>query len=486
MEAVMFAFPEQKTKIVCTIGPSCRSESTISGMILQGMSVARLNLSHGTAAEHGEAVENIRKAEKKTGRTVAVLADLPGPKLRVGTLPSGRLLLEKDDRVTLAPEATGDAVGFIPVSYSRLAESVRPGNLIYMNDGYIELQVLRVGNESVLCRVNVGGELLSGKGLNLPGASLSLEAVTDRDLALMDTAIGMGIDTFGLSFVKDASDVDKVRRHAAGKGRRIFVIAKIERREAVDAIDGLLDAADGIMVARGDLGVEVPIDELPLLQKKLIRKANLRCRPVITATQMLKAMEHFTRPTRAEVADVANAVLDGTDALMLSEETAVGSFPVETVEMMARIARSVEGDMGSLPGYVSVLERLKGEILKQEISIYDMVSLNAAEAAEALRSPLILTPTTGGNTPRRISRFKPGAWIVPVSGREEVRRFLAFSHGVFPLFTPEGGEGWTEERILGELAKAGVLRKGNRVLVTEGKHGGTAGGTDSLGILTVS
>ncbi|HQB29549.1 MAG TPA: pyruvate kinase [Syntrophales bacterium] len=482
----MFSFPGQKTKIVCTVGPSCRSASTLSEMILRGMSVARLNLAHGTAAEHGESVENIRKAEKATGRTVAVLADLPGPKIRVGTLPSGRVFLEKNDRVTLAPENAGEPGGFIPVSYLHLAESVRPGNLIYMNDGYIELQVLEVRKDAVLCRVNVGGELLSGKGLNLPGASLSLEAVTDRDLALADTALGMGIDTFGISFVKDASDVDRLRRHATGKGKRVFVIAKIERREAVDAIDGILDAADGVMVARGDLGVEVPIDELPLLQKKLIRKANLRCRPVITATQMLKAMEHFTRPTRAEVADVANAVLDGTDALMLSEETAVGQFPVETVEMMARIARSVEGDRGILPGSVSVLERLKGEILKQEISVSDMVSLNAAEAAEALRSPLILTPTTGGNTPRRISRFKPGAWIVPLSGKEEVSRFLAFSHGVFPLFPPEGGGPWTEERVLGELAKAGFLRKGDRIPVTEGKHRGAAGGTDSLGILTVS
>jgi len=480
----MVPFARQKTKIVCTVGPACRSESILTGMILRGMSVARINLSHGTLEEHGENVRRIRKAAEKTGRTVTLLADLPGPKIRIGKLRAEPLTLEKDAGVTLTSRNFSESGSSIPVLYSSLSESLRPGNLIYMNDGYIELEVMEILGDAVFCRVNAGGDLLSGKGVNLPGVSLSLEAVTDRDLSLADAAMELGIDTFGLSFVKDASDVRKMKDHAAAKGKDIFVIAKIERREAVEAIDGILEAADGIMVARGDLGVEVPIDELPLLQKKLIRKANLRCRPVITATQMLEAMVNSTRPTRAEVADVANAILDGTDALMLSEETAIGRFPLETVEMMARIARSVEENRGTLPGYRGTLDLLKGELLKDGLSVHDMISLNAAEAAVALKSPFILTPTTGGNTPRRISRFKPDGWIIPLCAREEICRFLAFSYGVHPAFREGGPEGW-KEGILGDLAGAGMIGRGNRILITEGKYGGVSGGTDSLSIFTV-
>lgn len=480
----MIPFPEQKTKIVCTIGPACRSESILTGMILRGMSVARINLSHGTLEEQGENIRRIRKAAEKTGRMVTILADLPGPKIRVGKLFAEPLSLGKDDRVTLLSRNIPESGSFIPVLYPPLSESLRPGSLIYMNDGYIELEVTEIRGDSVLCRVNVGGDLLSGKGVNLPGASLSLDAVTDRDLSLVDAVLDLGIDTFGLSFVKDASDVLKIRNHAAKKGKRIFVVAKIERREAVDAIDDIIEAADGIMVARGDLGVEVPIDELPLLQKKLIRKANLRCRPVITATQMLEAMVNSTRPTRAEVADVANAILDGTDALMLSEETAIGRFPLETVEMMARIARSVEKNRGTLPGYRGTLDLLKGELFKEALSVHDMISLNAAEAAVALKASLVLTPTTGGNTPRRISRFKPDAWVVSLCAREEICRFLAFSYGVHPVLRDGKAEGW-KEGIIADLAGAGMTGRGNRILITEGKYGGVSGGTDSLGIFTV-
>jgi len=483
-EANMIPLPEQKTKIVCTVGPASRSASILKGMILRGMSVARINLSHGTLEEHGETVRRIREAAKSTGRTVTVLADLPGPKIRVGTLPGGSLSLEKGDRVVLSARESGAAGVFIPVSYPALAESLRPGSLVFMNDGYIELAVLEVLGDAVSCRVNVGGELLSGKGVNLPGGALALEAVTDRDLFLMDAALDMGVDTFGLSFVKDSSDVRKIRDHARRKGRNIFVVAKIERREAVEEIDGILDGADAIMVARGDLGVEVPLDELPLLQKKLIRKANLRCRPVITATQMLLAMVRATRPTRAEVADVANAILDGTDALMLSEETAVGRFPLESVAMMARIARSVETNRGTLPAWRGSLDLLKGELLKENLSVHDTVSLNAAEAALALRSSLILTPTRGGNTPRRISRFKPEAWVLPLCAREDVCRFLAFSYGVHPLCRDGRSEGW-RERTVADLLASGMAVPGDRILITEGKYGGASGGTDSLSIYTV-
>ncbi|MBW2674637.1 MAG: pyruvate kinase, partial [Deltaproteobacteria bacterium] len=334
--------PSHKTKIVCTIGPASQSEVVLSDMMRRGMTIARINLSHGTLEEHRQTIASIRTVADRLGRRCPILVDLPGPKMRIGKLAEEPLLLAKGTEVTLTTRDVTGTPPLIPVTYQRLPESVSPGSVIYLNDGFIALEVLEVRRDEVRCTVTTGGQLLSGKGLNLPGAKIFESPVTEKDLDLMDFALGEDITAFSISFVETADDILRARTFARGKGRKIYLIAKIERAAAVENIDEILEVADAIMIARGDLGVEIPIEEVPIAQKQLIRKANLSCRPVITATQMLESMIDNTRPTRAEATDVANAILDGTDAVMMSEETAIGQYPVEAVEVMARIAVALE------------------------------------------------------------------------------------------------------------------------------------------------
>ncbi len=335
--------PGHKTKIVCTIGPSSRSVPVLRAMIRAGMGVARINLSHGSLDEHREDVRNIRSIARELNRPIPILADLPGPKIRLGRLAKEPLVLKKGDQVRLTTEqgATG-CDGLIPVDFPELPRSVRKGGTIYVSDGIIRLKVLEIAAREVRCRVVTGGEIYSRKGLNLPGAHVLAEPVSDKELALVEFGLEQGIDVFGVSFVEKASDIMKVKEFARSKGKEIYAVAKIERSQAIRNIDEILEVSDGIMVARGDLGVELPIEEIAVIQKKLITKANVLSRPVITATQMLLSMTDNTRPTRAESTDVANAILDGTDGIMLSEETAVGKYPAEAVRMMGRIAASAE------------------------------------------------------------------------------------------------------------------------------------------------
>ncbi|MBF0504823.1 MAG: pyruvate kinase [Candidatus Omnitrophica bacterium] len=328
-----------KTRVVCTIGPACRAPFKLEGLIKSGMNVARLNFSHGDFGEHAENIRNIRAAAGKIGRPVSIIVDLPGVKIRVGSLLNDAVILKKHEDIVLTTRNVVGTDTLIPVEYKRLSRAVSRGSIIYLNDGFIQLKVIKTDDHDVFCKVITGGKLLSHKGLNLPGAKLRINPITERDLQIVDFALKQGVNIFGLSFIESAKDIDQVRQFAKKRGKTVYLVAKIERQGAVENFDKILKAADAIMIARGDLGVEVPIEEVPIIQKKLIQKANIMGKPVITATQMLESMVQNVRPTRAEVTDVANAILDGTDAVMLSEETAIGEYPLEAVRMMARIAK---------------------------------------------------------------------------------------------------------------------------------------------------
>jgi pyruvate kinase len=340
-----------KTKIVCTIGPASRSEQRLTGLMKAGMSMARLNFAHGTLGQHGMDIKNIREAAAKLGHPCPILIDLPGPKIRVGKLKHEPLHLRQGHVVWLNGRKLMRVFhDSIPVDYPQLAQSVKKGSLIYLNDGFIQMRVEEIHHSAVKCEVLVGGSLLSYKGLNIPDGKLLVEPVTPDDLRFVDFGLEHGINLFGVSFIETAADIKKVKAYARSKGRKIQTVAKIERAEAVQNLDSILKATDMVMVARGDLGVQIPLEEVPLVQKTIIQKARHREIPVITATQMLESMVHNVRPTRAEVSDVANAILDGTTAVMLSEETAIGEYPLETVEMMAKIVHATEHDFSKLRG----------------------------------------------------------------------------------------------------------------------------------------
>src|SRR6059058_1529915 len=336
------AFPEHKTKIVATIGPASESPEMLVRLIRAGMNVARLNFSYGDFSHHAELIHRIRDAARTTARRVAIMADLPGPKMRLGKIDPEPIQLLPGAHFTLTSEDIVGDTQRASTSFERLPRVVKPGDRIFLNDGLVQLVVERVAGNDVECTVAVGGELRSRKGLNLPGVDLGISAFTEYDRACLEFALEAGVDAVSQSFVDRAADIHAVRAAAAKIGRVPFIIAKIERADALAHYDGILAAADGIMVARGDLGVEVPIEEIAHTQKQLIAKANLAGKPVITATQMLESMISSRLPTRAEATDVANAILDGTDCVMLSGESAVGKFPEEAVTMLAKIAAFTE------------------------------------------------------------------------------------------------------------------------------------------------
>jgi pyruvate kinase len=474
--------PLHKTKIVCTIGPVSRNKVVLKKMILAGMNVARLNFSHGEPGEHRRDINKIREISATLGRPVAILADLPGPKIRLGVLKNGAIMLKKDQITTLTTRDVMGTVDLIPVQFEELPQSVSKGGMIYLNDGFVQLKVMDINETDVTCRVFIGGQLLSHKGLNLPGAHISVDAVTKRDLELLKFGIQAGVDAVGVSFVQSASDISKIKETAKSLGKDIHVIAKIERIEAVRNIEGILNIADGIMVARGDLGVETPIEDVPILQKELIFKANLAGKPVITATQMLESMTDNIRPTRAEVTDVANAILDGTDAVMLSEETAIGKFPAETVAMMAKIANSTEKKRFSLAGGTVISQAVRNLLCCKGASSEDVLSLQALEAINTLKIKYVLAPTHSGGTPRRISRYKPDTWILPICSREDVRNFLILSYGTLPVLYSETV---TDEAIIDGLKDAGRIKPGERILIARRLPDEKVGKVNSLKIVTL-
>ena len=335
----------RSTKIVATIGPASKDPEVLEQMIAAGMDVARLNFAHGTSDQHAETAEAIRVAAGRAGREVAILGDLPGPKLRIGPVSGGVAELARDSSVVLTGESIEGTADRLPVAWEGFAELCDAGDVLYLADGAVRLRVSSVDDGNVVTKVEVGGSVASRQGLNLPNVTVSLPAVSEEDISLIDAGIEMGVDFFALSFVRRREDLDPVREHLAERDVEVPLIAKIEKPQAAANGEEIIDSADGIMIARGDLGIELPIEEVPLVQKRLLALAGRRARPTITATQMLESMVHSTRPTRAEVADVANAIFDGTDAVMLSQETAVGKHPVLAVQMMASIAQTTEREL---------------------------------------------------------------------------------------------------------------------------------------------
>jgi pyruvate kinase len=432
--------PQHKTKIVATIGPASDSPGVLERMIVAGLNVARLNFSHGDLPSHAERIARIRAAERATGRHVTVMADLPGPKMRLGRIEPEPVQLAAGDRFALTTEQIVGNAERVSMSFERLPAVVKPGDRLFLNDGLVQLVVDRVAGTEVECSVAVGGELSSRKGLNLPGIDLGISAFTDQDRACLEFALQHGVDAVSQSFVETAADIQAVRAAAGGGDRKPFLIAKIERAGALRNFDEILEAADGIMVARGDLGVEVPIQEIAMLQKRLIAEANLAGKPVITATQMLESMVSSRLPTRAEATDVANAILDGTDCVMLSGESAVGKYPVEAVAMLASIAAATEAERPAarLRDLRAVCEERKPTTVAEAIASVVEHSLETVPCAA------VLVPTRSGTTARMISRFKPSVWVAAISRDPAVCRGLAFSYGVHPILMREEPASWSE------------------------------------------
>ncbi|HTS65748.1 MAG TPA: pyruvate kinase [Candidatus Acidoferrales bacterium] len=434
------SLPEHKTKIVATIGPASESPEMLKRLILAGLGVARLNFSHGDFTKHAAVITRIRAAACEAGRDVTIMADLPGPKMRLGKIDPEPIALRAGEEFTLTNEdITGDARR-VSMSFEPLPRVVKPGNRLFLNDGLVQLLVERVEGNDVRCKVAVGGELRSRKGLNLPGIELGIGAFTDHDRACLEFALAHGVDAVSQSFVESAADIEAVRAAARAAGGQPFVIAKIERAEALERYDEILKAADGIMVARGDLGVEVPIEEIALTQKRLIAKANLAGKPVITATQMLESMVSSRLPTRAESTDVANAILDGTDCVMLSGESAMGRFPEEAVAMLARIAAATEARR---PG--RGLQELREDTRRRPpATVAEGMASVVEHTLETVPCAVVFVPTFSGATARMISRFKPSVWIVAMSEDPAVCRALNFSYGVAPVRAQRIPANWRE------------------------------------------
>jgi len=418
-----------KTKIVATLGPASNSETVLKRLMLAGVNVFRLNFSHGTPEEHLLEVKLIRKLSAQLGKNAAVMQDLRGPKIRLGVLNKDPVMLKTGAVVKLFAGQKSDAPDMLPVTYPRLAQEVKKGDHILLGDGEIELRVLGIDAGKLLCKVAVGGETSSRKGVNLPSGRLSVSAITEKDRNDLQFGVKAGVDFIALSFVRKAEQIEQLRKLVRAAGGDIPIIAKIESYQAIKNLDEIILAADGVMVARGDLGVEVSLEEVPPLQKLIIRKANLHARPVITATQMLKSMVENKRPTRAEVTDVANAIYDGTDAVMLSEETTIGKYPVDAVKTMVRVAREAEKHWSGPRAM-----ELSGD--KHLLTIPQAVSHAAAQMCEEMKAKAIVTPTRSGLTARLISRFKPRAPILAISTRPETVKRLSLVWGVYAHHLP--------------------------------------------------
>ncbi|MEW6443486.1 MAG: pyruvate kinase [bacterium] len=458
----------RKTKIICTLGPATSGKSQIEALVRAGMDVARLNYSHGRPAEHRKTIRKIREVSSALSRPLAVMQDLAGPKIRIGDLPGGEIRLEAGQTVRLVTEQ--DHGASIPVSAPAVIESMQPGDPILLADGQIELKSEEVRPDQVLCRVVTGGVLTSRKGITLPTRSLDVPAFTEKDRADLRAGMEAGVDYVALSFVRDERDLRSVKSFLSQSRAQIPLIAKIEKHEALQNLDGILASADAIMVARGDLGVEIPLEEVPLVQKRLVEQANRSGKPAIIATQMLRSMVESPRPTRAEALDVANAVLDGADAVMLSEETAVGRYPVEAVRYMARIVEKAEG------------------ILKRS-SYWEMPVASDSEAvgqsvcrlADELGAKAIVAPTQSGNTARAVSRFRPVQDILAFSPDPGVVRRLCLVWGVRCREVPRLED--TDDMIQKacEFARAtGAVSTGDLVVIAAGVPVGKPGLTNLI------
>jgi len=466
-----------RTKIVCTLGPACDAPGVLRDMVRAGMDVARINFSHGDHASHARRIADARRVAQEEGRTVAILCDLQGPKLRVGEIAGGAVELPPDSTVTLTTRAAPGDPREVHLPHPDLVADVQPGQRLLLDDGALELCVESKTDMDLVCRVIVGGRLGSHKGVSAPGAALSLSSLTEKDRADAMFALDQQTDYLALSFVRRASDVDELRALLASRGARIPIVAKIEKAEALAEFDDILATTDAVMVARGDLGVETPAERVPIQQKRILRACNRAGKPAITATQMLQSMTDSPRPTRAEASDVANAVLDGTDAVMLSGETATGHYPVEAVKTMESVATIAEQNMDC----EEWLRRVGPGTSPSEA-----IARATVEIAMELKVSAIITSTVSGHTARMVARYRPGVPVLAATPDPAVCRQMALVWGVAPLLVPEYTS--TDEMIAyttRAACEAGLVKPGDRVALTAGIPAGGGGRTNMLKIHTI-
>jgi pyruvate kinase len=469
---------KQRTRIVCTLGPASDTDDVVRAIIDAGMDVARLNFSYGDHSRHAARIERVRRIAKEENALVAILGDLQGPKIRVGEIFGGSVQLATGSSFTLTTRAIVGDASAAHIDFADLPRSVKGGERILLDDGLIELQVVSASKTDVLTRVVSGGVLKPHKGVNLPGVPLKISALTEKDRADLVFAVEQELDYIALSFVRRPQDVVELNHFLAARGAMIPVIAKIEKLDAIDTIDAILEVSDGMMVARGDLGVEAPPEKVPIFQKMIIRKANAVGTPVITATQMLESMINNRHPTRAEASDVANAIFDGTDAVMLSAETAVGKYPVEAVQTMERIA-DVAGENPQFKDHRHIGGAGTGNMT-------DAIGNATCEIARQLNARVIITATTSGFTARMISRHRPDTPILAVTSQERTRRRLALVWGIQSALVEETES--TDGMIAASLAaavKQGVVKRGDVAVITAGVRTGISGRTNMIQVRVV-
>ena len=470
----MSAETRRRTKIVATVGPASSSGELLFALAQAGMDAARLNFSHGSHEEHAERTRLVREVEQELGRPLAVIADLQGPKLRIGELGEPIRLERGDEVVVVAEEAAQD--GELPVSPTAVGEVLQRGHDVLIDDGLVRLRVDRVEHGRAQCTVVTGGLVSAHKGVNVPGVPVPIPSLTRKDMDDLDFALDLGVDFIALSFVRSAADVRDLRELISASGSHAHVIAKIEKAEAVDALDKILVETDAVMVARGDLGVEIGAALVPLVQKRIILASLERAKPVITATQMLESMVHQAEPTRAEASDVANAILDGSSALMLSGETAVGEFPVEAVAYMDRIARAIEPSLGyrhELPG------------ASEEPTVGQAMSNAACDLAESLGAEALLVPTFTGRTASAVARLRPRRPIIGLSHQKHALRQMAIEWGVTPMPIPESTDVedlW--QRSLQSARDSELVAEGDLVVITAGTAVNLPGTTNVIKVET--
>lgn len=471
----------KKTKIVCTIGPASESEEILTKLVQEGMNVARLNFSHGTHEEHRKKIETLRRVRAKMGVPLAIALDTKGPEIRLGTFVEGPVQIRRGDKLTLTTRDVPGTKAIVHISYAGLPQDVVTGTRILIDDGLVEFVVERVDNGTdIVCVAQNFGEISDRKGVNVPSTNIKLPAITESDLSDILFGIDMGVDFIFASFIRTAEDVLHIRKILEENGGSdIHIYAKIESAQGVANLDEILEAVDGLMVARGDLGVEIPTQEVPLVQKEIIRKSNLAGKPVITATQMLDSMTRNPRPTRAEVNDVANAILDGSDAIMLSGETAAGKYPVQAVRQMNMIARTTEA---SVDFRKSVANRETW--MERETS--SAIALSTCRIAAALETKAIVTATASGYTSRQISKFRPAATIIAATPREDVARKLSICWGVCPVLSVDS-EHTDEliERSIYAAMQTGYVSEGDQIVLTAGIPVGQGQSTNMIKVHTI-
>ena len=461
----------RRTKIVVTLGPASSGREQLEALVEAGANALRLNFSHGTHEEHAERARLVRELEAESGwRTLALIADLQGPKLRVAELSTPITLEKGQDVVVTGADGAGDAM--IPIAPSVIGDVLQPGHEVLIDDGHVRLRVEKVELGQVRCEVVVGGTITSNKGVNVPGVPVPIPAITRKDVTDLEFALELGVDWVALSFVRSPADVRDLRRLIEEAGSKAHIIAKIEKAEAVDNLDAILAEADAVMVARGDLGVEIGPAVVPLIQKRIIARALEEGRPVITATQMLESMLNSPEPTRAEASDVANAILDGTSALMLSGETAIGKYPVEAVQTMDQIARTVEPSLGY---------RHQMPEAAEESTIGRSMSNAACDLAEALGASAILVPTFTGRTASAVARLRPHRPIVGLTHQDYSLRHMAIEWGVTPVKVPEASDVEDLWQSSIDAARAtGLVQPGDRIVITAGTAVNIPGSTNVI------